>query len=70
MLIAGELDHLVPAHVSKSNFEHYKRSSARTDFHEFPGRAHLLISQEGWQEVTGYAENWLKVIEPVVMAMH
>lgn len=59
LLIAGEKDHLVPAHVVRSNYEHHKRSAARTDFHEFPGRAHFLTVQEGWEEVAGYIVNWL-----------
>ncbi len=59
LLIAGEHDHLVPAHVVKSNYERYQRSTARTDHHEFAGRAHLLIAQDGWEEVAGYAANWL-----------
>lgn len=60
MLVAGELDHLVPAHVVKSNYEHYRRSTARTELHEFAGRAHLLIAQEGWEEVADVAANWLE----------
>jgi pimeloyl-ACP methyl ester carboxylesterase len=59
LLTAGELDHLVPAHVVKSNYEHYQRSTARTDFHEFAGRAHLLIAQDGWEEVADVAASWL-----------
>ena len=37
----------------------YMKSSAKTDFKEFPGRAHWIIAQEGWEEVAGYIENWL-----------
>jgi pimeloyl-ACP methyl ester carboxylesterase len=59
LLTAGEFDHLIPAHVSKSNYEHYKHSTARTDFIEFKGRSHLLIAQEGWQEIADYVSNWL-----------
>jgi pimeloyl-ACP methyl ester carboxylesterase len=59
LLTAGELDHVVPAHVCRSNYAHYKHSSARTDFKEFPGRVHLLLSQEGWEEVAGFAADWL-----------
>ncbi len=62
LLIAGEHDHLVPAHVVKANYEHHRRSPARTDFHEFAGRAHLLTSQEGWEEVADYAANWLEQV--------
>jgi len=59
LLIAGEQDHLIPAHVSRSNYEYYKDSTARTDFHEFAGRAHLLIAQEGWEEVANFVATWL-----------
>lgn len=59
LLIAGELDHIVPAHVVKSTYHHYKPSTAQTDFKEFAGRAHLLIAQEGWEEIAGYIANWL-----------
>jgi pimeloyl-ACP methyl ester carboxylesterase len=59
LMIAGEQDHVVPAHVARANFEHYKDSTARTDFHEFPGRAHLLMAQEGWEEVADFIATWL-----------
>ena len=36
-----------------------KESAARTDFHEFAGRAHLLTAQAGWEEVADYVGNWL-----------
>jgi pimeloyl-ACP methyl ester carboxylesterase len=62
LLTAGELDHIVPAHVSKSNFEHYLHSgtTARTDFKQFDGRSHLITAGPGWEEVAGYAANWLE----------
>lgn len=60
LLIAGEHDHLIPAHITKSNYDHYKDSTARTDFHEFPGRVHLLFAQDGWEEIADFAANWLK----------
>ena len=59
LLVVGEHDHLVPAHVVRSNYEHHKQSPVRTDFHEFPGRSHLLTSQDGWEEVAGYVDGWL-----------
>jgi pimeloyl-ACP methyl ester carboxylesterase len=62
LLITGEKDHLVPAHVTKSNYEHYKHSTARTDFKEFEGRAHLLMAQDGWEEIADFAANWLDEI--------
>jgi pimeloyl-ACP methyl ester carboxylesterase len=59
LLIADEQDHLAPAHVVKSNYEHHKRSTARTDFQEFAGRSHLITSQDGWEEVADFANTWL-----------
>jgi hypothetical protein len=59
LLIGGAIDHLVPAHVVKTNYEHHKQSAARTDYQEFPGRAHFLTAQEGWEEVAAYIVNWL-----------
>jgi pimeloyl-ACP methyl ester carboxylesterase len=60
LLIAGEMDHLVPAHIVKSNYEHYRHSSAQTEMHEFAGRSHLLTSQDGWQEIADHAAHWLE----------
>jgi len=58
LLIAGELDHTVPAVVDHSAFKHYGRSKAITDYKEFPGRSHFIIGQEGWEEVADYAIDW------------
>ena len=44
-----------------------KESAARTDFHEFAGRAHLLTAQAGWEEVADYVGNWLAKL-PIEMA--
>jgi pimeloyl-ACP methyl ester carboxylesterase len=63
LLTAGEVDHLVPAHVAKSNYEHYQHSSARTDFKEFSGRAHLLLAQTGWEEIADFAAGWLDEVQ-------
>ena len=37
----------------------YQSSPARTDFHEFVGRSHLLIAEAGWEEVAAYIDGWL-----------
>lgn len=60
LLIAGEKDHLVPAHITKSNYDHYKHSTAQTNFVEFKDRTHLLMAQDGWQEIAGYIDTWLE----------
>jgi pimeloyl-ACP methyl ester carboxylesterase len=58
LLIAGEDDHTVPAVVDRSAAKHYRKSSAITEYKEFPGRAHFIIGQNGWEEVADYALSW------------
>ena len=58
LLIAGSEDHTVPASVDRSTFRKYRHSTAITDFKEFPGRSHLTVAQEGWEEVAEYALAW------------
>jgi pimeloyl-ACP methyl ester carboxylesterase len=60
LLIAGGRDHVVPAVINRRNFRAYRRSPARTDFREFPGRVHWIIAQDGWEEVAGFAADWLE----------
>lgn len=59
LLIAGSDDHTVPAAVSKSNYDKYSDSTAITDFHEFEGRSHLIMLEEGWEEVVDYIDQWI-----------
>ena len=59
LLIAGGSDHVVPASVDKATSERFQRkSSALTDYKEFPDRSHFTIGQTGWEEVADYALNW------------
>lgn len=63
LLIAGEQDRIVPAVVNRRNLKAYAKSSARTDFREFPGRVHWIIAQDGWDEVADHAATWLEGLE-------
>jgi non-heme chloroperoxidase len=68
LITAGEHDHTVPPAVAKSNFHHYRHSPAVTEFVEFPGRSHLLMAGEGWQEVAEYIAGWLdRVLRPAAV---
>jgi alpha-beta hydrolase superfamily lysophospholipase len=59
LLIAGGSDHVVPASIDKATSERFQRkSSALTDYKEFPGRSHFTVGQEGWEEVADYALDW------------
>jgi pimeloyl-ACP methyl ester carboxylesterase len=58
LLIAGSEDHIVPASVNQANLRKYRRSTATTNFAEFPGRSHLIVAQTGWEEVAEHALTW------------
>ena len=47
----------MPPKIQQSNAKHYK-SNTVTEVKEYQGRAHLLPSQEGWEEVADYALDW------------
>ena len=47
----------MPPSVQRSNAKHYK-SSAVTEVKEYEGKAHLLPSQDGWEEIADYALEW------------
>ncbi len=65
LITVGEHDHTVPPAVAKSNFHKYRHSAATTQFVEFPGRSHLLMAGDGWEEVAQYIADWLdRVLRP------
>jgi pimeloyl-ACP methyl ester carboxylesterase len=57
LFLSGSEDHLMPPSVQRSNAKHYK-SDTITEVKEYPGRAHLMPAQEGWEEVADYALEW------------
>jgi pimeloyl-ACP methyl ester carboxylesterase len=59
LFIAGGNDHIVPPTINKSNVRKYvKKSSAVTDYREFPNRTHHTVGQKGWEEVADFAIQW------------
>ena len=59
LITAGEHDNTVPTGVAHAAFKKYAGNGAVTDFVEFPGRSHLLITGPGWEEVAGHVAAWL-----------
>jgi pimeloyl-ACP methyl ester carboxylesterase len=57
LFLSGGEDHLMPPAIQRSNAKHYK-SNTITDIKEYPGRAHLMPAEEGWEEVADYALSW------------
>ncbi len=58
--IAGGRDNIVPAVLNRTNHSRYAASPSITDFKDFPGRAHFIIGQPGWEEVADYVLAWIK----------
>jgi pimeloyl-ACP methyl ester carboxylesterase len=60
LITAGASDHIVPAALNKKNHAAYAKCPSPTDFHEFPGRTHLVLSQTGWEEVADFVRAWME----------
>jgi pimeloyl-ACP methyl ester carboxylesterase len=58
LITAGDADRLITPYMSRAAYHIQKASPARTDYHLFPGRSHLLIAEPGWEEVADYALAW------------
>ncbi len=57
LVIAGQEDRITPASVVRNVAEKYKSVST---YKEFEHHAHWVVAEPGWQDVAGYAEEWLK----------
>ncbi|SFG70962.1 alpha/beta hydrolase [Streptomyces mirabilis] len=58
LFIAGGADRIVPPKVNKANVRLYRKSSAITDYHEFPDRSHYTVGLDGWEDVADFALAW------------
>ena len=57
LFISGGEDHLMPPKIQQSNARHY-RSDTITEVKEYPGYAHLLPAQRGWEAIADDALDW------------
>jgi pimeloyl-ACP methyl ester carboxylesterase len=55
LFIAGELDHIIPSSLNRTNYEKYAKQSGVTELEEMPGRTHYTIGDEGWEAVADRA---------------
>jgi dienelactone hydrolase len=60
LLIAGEKDEIIPAHLTEKNAKAYKDKNSVTAFEAFEGRSHYICGEPGWEEVAQYASDWLE----------
>lgn len=60
LLIAGEKDEIIPAHLVQKNLNAYEDKESITEFRAFPGRSHYICGEPGWEEVASYVHAWLE----------
>ena len=58
LIVGAGRDHTVPASVARANYKLYRKSTALTDYKEYPERTHWTINQDGWEAVADYALEW------------
>jgi pimeloyl-ACP methyl ester carboxylesterase len=57
LFVSGGEDHIMPPSVQRSNVKHYT-SAVLTEHEEYPGYAHLLPAQEGWEAIADHVLSW------------
>lgn len=55
LLIGGEEDQIIPAHLTEKNFKAYTDAGSITEFERFAGRSHYICNEPGWEEVADRA---------------
>jgi pimeloyl-ACP methyl ester carboxylesterase len=58
LFVSGGEDHLMPPSVQRSNIKHYRAPHTVTEHEEYPGFAHLLPAQEGWEAIADHVLDW------------
>ncbi|UPL13988.1 alpha/beta hydrolase [Microbacterium galbinum] len=60
LLIAGEIDHVVPPAIVRAIEKKYRASGspAIVEYIEYPGRTHRLVTQDGWEQIADHALAW------------
>ncbi|NYJ06170.1 hypothetical protein [Petropleomorpha daqingensis] len=57
LFVSGGEDHIMPPSVQRSNAHHYHGDTV-TEVREYPGYAHLLPAQEGWERIADEVLEW------------
>jgi len=64
LVIGGGADALVSGALCRAIARRQRDPSRIAEYKEFPGRSHLLIAEQGWQEVADHALTWALVHVP------
>ena len=55
LLIGGDEDQIIPAHLTEKNHKAYTHAGSVTEFRAFAGRSHFICNEPGWEEVADHA---------------
>jgi pimeloyl-ACP methyl ester carboxylesterase len=64
LLIAGEKDEIIPAHLTHKNGDAYDAEAGVVAVKEFAGRSHYICGEPGWEEVAAFVADWLSAHMP------
>jgi pimeloyl-ACP methyl ester carboxylesterase len=59
LLIGGEKDEIIPAHLTEKNAKAYKHEGSITAFQAFPDRSHFICNEPGWEIVAKAALDFI-----------
>ena len=60
LMTAGVLDRVIPARLSFNSFSRYRQRGSITEFRALDGRDHMVIVEQGWEEVADLVAYWLE----------
>jgi len=58
LLVTGSEDHISPPSINKANLKRQQWAKSATEYKEYPGRAHFIAGEDGWEEVADHALAW------------
>ncbi len=56
LVLAGQEDRITPLYVQRKIADKYKDL---VTYREFPNHAHWLVGEKGWENIVGYAADWM-----------
>lgn len=59
LMLAGELDRIVPAKLNQANFARYSHEGSLRELRLLPERTHVVLGQDGWQAICDTTADWL-----------
>jgi pimeloyl-ACP methyl ester carboxylesterase len=59
LIVAGDTDHIIPAHLNKRNFDAYEQNGSITEYKLYRNRNHYVLALPTWKEDADDIIEWL-----------